>query len=71
MGHPVEIHFGIHKDGEDLQGHSWVTIQGKPVAERTQTEIFKPVYSYPSVSYRSHLDATSAFQGNETFQKRR
>ena len=47
MGYPVEIHFGIHKDGEVLKGHSWVTIQGKPIAERAAIEIFTSVYSYP------------------------
>jgi hypothetical protein len=67
MGYPVEIHFGIQKEGEELRGHSWVTIKGEPVAEKTRTEIFKPIYSYPSVLYC----APSAFQGNETFQKRR
>lgn len=49
MGYPVEIHFGVHKDGEELRGHSWVTMQGKPVAE-TPTEIFQIVYSYPFAS---------------------
>jgi Transglutaminase-like superfamily len=52
MGYPVEIHFGVHKDGDDLKGHSWVTIQGKPIVERTGMEIFKSVYSQPSVTYR-------------------
>jgi hypothetical protein len=46
MGYPVELHFGIYKNGEELRGHSWVTIEGKPVAETTRTEIFKPIYSY-------------------------
>jgi hypothetical protein len=55
MGYPVEIHFGIHKDGDDLKGHSWVTIQGKPVAERTGMKIFRSVYSQPSATYRSPL----------------
>jgi hypothetical protein len=55
MGYPVELHFGIHKDGDDLKGHSWVTIQGKPVAERTGMEIFRAVYSQPSATYRSPL----------------
>lgn len=53
MGYPVEIHFGIHKDGEDLRGHSWVMLQGRPVAERARTEIFTTVYSYPLASSRS------------------
>ena len=51
MGYPVEIHFGIRKGGEGLQGHSWVTMHGKPIAERTQTEAFKLVYSYPRTPY--------------------
>jgi hypothetical protein len=51
MGYPVELHFGVCKAGDDLQGHSWVTIEGKPVAERTGTYLYKTVYSYPSVPY--------------------
>jgi hypothetical protein len=46
MGYPVELHFGVYKNGEKLRGHSWVTVEGKPVAEKTRTEIFKPIYSY-------------------------
>ena len=53
MGYPVAIHFGVQKDEQVLHGHSWVTIGGKPVAERTRTEIFTIVYSYPSASFRS------------------
>jgi hypothetical protein len=50
MGYPVEIHFGVHGKERVLQGHSWVTVQGEPIAERVETEIFKPVYSYSSGS---------------------
>jgi hypothetical protein len=48
MGYPVEIHFGIHKNKGDLQGHSWVTIHGNPVADTARSEMFKPVYSHSS-----------------------
>jgi len=54
LGYPVEIHFGVHKNVKELRGHCWVTVQGKPVAERTPTETFKPVYSYSSVQFRSN-----------------
>ena len=59
MGYPVEIHFGIHKDGEILQGHSWVTLQGRSIADENPTEVFKLVYSYPRAQYRSKLDKIS------------
>jgi hypothetical protein len=61
MGYPVEIHFGIHKDGEDLRGHSWITIQGKPVADTARREIFNPIYSYRSGSQCSPQDEASKF----------
>jgi len=48
VGYPVEIHFGVQKAGEELQWHSWVTVCGKPVAERRPAEVFKLVYSHPS-----------------------
>jgi Transglutaminase-like superfamily len=59
MGYPVEIHLGVRKDGDDLLGHSWVTIEGKTVADGTQTYLFKAIYSYPSVSRHSSSRETS------------
>ena len=59
MGYPVEIRFGVRKDGDDLLGHSWVTIEGKTVADGTQTYLFKAVYSHPSVSRHSSSRETS------------
>jgi hypothetical protein len=50
LGYPAEIHFGARKEGRRLHGHSWVTLQGKPVAERTRTGIFTTVYSYPATA---------------------
>ncbi len=47
MGYPVQIHFGVHKEGQTLQGHSWVTLQGQLVAERTSPDRFTSVYAYP------------------------
>ena len=47
LGYPAAIHFGVRKEEQELHGHSWVTLQGKPVADRTQTEVFTVVYSYP------------------------
>ena len=58
MGYPVEIYFGVRKDGDDLLGHSWVTIEGKTVADGTQTYLFKAVYSYPFVSLPSNSAET-------------
>jgi hypothetical protein len=50
LGYPVQIHFGVQKTGETLHGHSWVTVQGQPVAERLQPTCFSIVYSYPPVA---------------------
>lgn len=47
MGYPVEIHFGVRKNDNNIIGHSWVTIDGKPVADTTDSAIFKVAYSYP------------------------
>jgi hypothetical protein len=52
LGYPVEIHFGVRKAGEELHGHSWVTVQGEPVAERMHTDLFTIVYSYVSTAGR-------------------
>jgi Transglutaminase-like superfamily len=49
-GYAVTIHFGVRKDEDVLQGHSWVTVQGIPVAEHTPVEAFHVVYAYPPVT---------------------
>jgi hypothetical protein len=48
LGYAVEIHFGIRKERDVLYGHSWVTIQGHPIAESRRTAEFMVVYSYPA-----------------------
>jgi hypothetical protein len=47
MGYPAVIHFGIQRQRQDLSGHSWVTLNGKPVAEHVPLKDFSTVYSYP------------------------
>ena len=48
MGYPVEIHFGVRKQDQELVGHSWVTIHGHPAAKQRRPGNFKPIYSYSS-----------------------
>ncbi len=50
MGYPVVIHFGALKDEKGLQGHSWVTVEGKPVADTARSGLFKTVYSHCSAT---------------------
>jgi hypothetical protein len=50
LGYPVQIHFGVRKDESELTGHCWVTIDGKPVADTSDSSTFKPVYSHTAVS---------------------
>jgi hypothetical protein len=57
LGVPVTIHFGVHKAGASLHGHSWVTVRGTPVAERTHPAVFHCVYSYPAASSWARRDA--------------
>jgi hypothetical protein len=63
LGYAVEIHFGIRGAGETLHGHSWVTVQGEPVAERARLDAFTIVYSYPSVVTRSPREGTTPSGG--------
>ena len=67
IGYPAEIHFGVYKDKKELRGHSWVTVQGKPVAERTPMEVFRVVYSYPAASYHSSRDVGGPFSREGLF----
>jgi hypothetical protein len=47
LGFPVEFHLGVRKQGEELIAHSWVTMQGEPLADTARSGVFKVVYSYP------------------------
>jgi hypothetical protein len=53
LGYPVTIHFGVQKVGAVLHGHSWVTVQGTPVAESTPLGDFQQVYTYASATARA------------------
>jgi transglutaminase superfamily protein len=53
LGYPVTIHFGVAKVGEALDGHSWVTVEEQPVAERLPLEHWQVVYSYPAATVRA------------------
>jgi hypothetical protein len=48
MGYPVEFHLGVRKKGEDFIAHSWIAVEGKPVADTTTTGELKIVYAYPN-----------------------
>ena len=55
MGYPVEIHFGVQKDGRNLGGHSWVVLHGRTLGERSPAEEFRTIYSHAAASERSGL----------------
>lgn len=49
-GVPIAIHFGVKSGGNGLDGHSWITLDGAPLFESSET--LKPytiVYSYPEM----------------------
>jgi hypothetical protein len=52
MGYPVVIHFGVYTQEGRLRGHSWVTVGGAPVGERTRPGVLTRVYSYPPATDR-------------------
>jgi hypothetical protein len=47
MGYPAIIHFGVQKQRSALEGHSWVTLHGRPIGEQGSVRAFATVYSYP------------------------
>jgi hypothetical protein len=44
----ARIVFGVAKDGSELKGHAWVTIDGRPYAEEGTVERYAVTYSYPN-----------------------
>jgi Transglutaminase-like superfamily len=47
LGYPVTIHVGVYQAGEALCGPRWVTVDGRPVAERTPPEGLAVLSSFP------------------------
>ena len=47
-GVPVSIHFGIKRETDGLQGHSWVSLDGTPLFEEEEMlQAYANVYTYP------------------------
>ncbi len=53
MGHPVEIHFGIRREGGDLDGHSWISLDGRSLGEKDPASDFRTIYVFAATSGRS------------------
>jgi hypothetical protein len=48
IGVAVKINFGIRKANKDIEGHGWLTLNGKPYLEKSDTlNSFCLIYSYP------------------------
>jgi hypothetical protein len=47
LGYPAVIHFGVKRAGDRITGHSWVTLDGRIVADRPSVGSFQRLYSYP------------------------
>lgn len=47
--YPVRLYFGVAKTEDELIGHAWVELDGKPFAEYDDPrETFRVTYSYPA-----------------------
>ena len=67
LGYTVSIHFGILRRGEELRGHSWVTVNGTPVAEAGESSAYRIVYSHSSNQPNSVPDVKEVFSPKEQF----
>lgn len=48
-GYPVRFHCGIKKEASKLDGHAWLTLEGRPFHETSQQwQRFTVTFSYPS-----------------------
>lgn len=64
MGYAVVIHFGVYKTGGELEGHSWITVQGKTIAECDPSGTYREVYSYSS-AMRGKVPARDGGSGEQ------
>jgi hypothetical protein len=47
-GLPVQIHCGVRRMGQTLEGHAWLSLHGHPFLERGDPpEIYAVIFSYP------------------------
>ena len=67
LGYAVTIHFGIHRRGQELRGHSWVTLKGQPVGEKEDPAVFRIVYSHSSHQPNAVPDVNENFSPEEQF----
>lgn len=48
LGYATAIHFGVRREGATFIGHSWVTVNGVPIAEPCSLQPLSITYSYPA-----------------------
>jgi hypothetical protein len=47
-GFPVRLHCGVRRNGRELEGHAWLSFDGKPFFENgTPDRIFTTTFSFP------------------------
>ncbi|HET6568579.1 MAG TPA: lasso peptide biosynthesis B2 protein [Rhodothermales bacterium] len=47
-GYDARLIFGVQKQGGDIQGHAWVEVQNRPLAEGADPRsVYVQTYSYP------------------------
>ena len=50
-GFPARVFFGIRENGDALDGHAWIEVEGLPLGETADPrEAFRMVYTYPPES---------------------
>ena len=53
MGYAATIHFGVRREGARISGHSWVTLDGIPLAESHPVQPLSVTYSYSAAVIQS------------------
>jgi hypothetical protein len=50
-GFPVQVHCGVRRVGENLEGHMWLSLQGKPFLERGNPfQKYAITFSFPDTN---------------------
>jgi transglutaminase superfamily protein len=63
-GLPVRFHCGIRRDGERLQGHAWLSLQGEPFLEANNPEEnYVVTFSYPDTGEAAAGPAVTGASG--------
>jgi hypothetical protein len=68
-GLPARLHCGVRRDGQQLQGHAWLSLHGEPFLEASNPEeSYVVTFSYPDTGEEASGPAVTGAAGDRATQ---